>query len=214
MKKVVFAIFFATMFIAAMEPSYAETLELPGGIRLRLETGDWHGGIRSRIEAAQQRIEQGVEQGSLTRHEAGRLQGELSSILEKIDYMKQDGRLDEREREIVNRNLDRLEMDISREKHDDEMAPRYGESRDWHGAIRSRIEEAQQRIEQGVERGSLTGHEARRLQEELGGILEKIDYMKQDGRLDERERETVNRDLNRLDMDIAREKHDDERRRY
>jgi len=200
-KKIVFAILFATTLITTMATSYAQM-------------GDWHGGIRARIENAQQRIERGVEQGSLTRHEARRLQEELGSILENIDAMRRDGRLDDREREIINRNLDRLDTDISREKHDDETATRYAESRDWHGGIRARIEEAQQRIERGIEQGSLTRHEARRLQEEFGGILEKIDAMKRDGRLDERERDIVNRDLDRLERDISREKQDDQGRRY
>ncbi len=94
------------------------------------------------------------------------------------------------------------------------MAPSYAERGDWHGGIRSRIHEDQQRIERGIERGSLTRHEAKRLQRELGHVLDKIDRMKQDGRLDHRERERINRDLDRLDRDITREKRDDERRRY
>jgi polyhydroxyalkanoate synthesis regulator phasin len=200
-KKVIFAIMFLTILIATMSTSYADR-------------GDWHGGIRSRIEEAQQRIEQGIERGSLTRHEARKLHEELANILEIIDKMKQDGRLDDREREEVNRNLDRLDRDISSEKHDDEMVTGNADRGDWHGGIRSRIEEAQQRIEQGIERGSLTRHEARRLHEELANILERIDRMKQDGRLDNREREVINRDLDRLERDISREKRDSEGRRY
>jgi hypothetical protein len=93
------------------------------------------------------------------------------------------------------------------------IAISYAERRDWHGGIRTRIHEAHQRIQRGIERGSLTRPEARRLKEELNGILRKIDRMKADGRLDHREREIVNRDLDRLDRDIYREKHDGERRR-
>jgi hypothetical protein len=107
MKKVVVAIMFAIMLFATMATSYAER-------------GDWHGGIRSRIHEDQQRIERGIERGSLTRHEARRLQRELGDILDKIDRMKEDGRLDRRERERIDRYLDRLDMDITREKRDDE----------------------------------------------------------------------------------------------
>ena len=90
----------------------------------------------------------------------------------------------------------------------------YGESGDWHGGIRSKIYEEQQRIDRGVERGSLTRREARRLQRELGDILDKIDRMKDDGRLDRRERERIHRDLNRLSREITEEKRDSQRRGY
>ncbi len=107
MKKVVFIILFATIIFAGMATSYAER-------------GDWQGSIRSRIHEDQQRIERGIERGSLPRHEARKLQGELRHILDKIDRMRQDGHLDHRERERINRDLDRLGRDIAREKRDDE----------------------------------------------------------------------------------------------
>lgn len=107
MKKAVFAVMFAIMFFATMATSYAER-------------GDWHGGIRSRIHEDRERIERGIERGSLTRHEARRLNRELESILDKLDYMRQDGHLSERERRRINRDLDRLDMDIRREKRDNE----------------------------------------------------------------------------------------------
>jgi len=88
------------------------------------------------------------------------------------------------------------------------IAISYAEREDWHGGIRTRIHEAQERIERGIERGTFTRHEARRLNEELDRILDKIDRMKSDGHLDMRERERINRDLDRLDRDIYREKHE------
>lgn len=112
MKKMVFAVMFAMMLFATMATSYAER-------------GDWRGGIRSRIHEDQQRIEWGIESGALTRHEARRLRRELATILDKIDYMKQDGHLSSRERKRINRDLDRLEMDIRREKYDAERRRYY-----------------------------------------------------------------------------------------
>ena len=98
------------------------------------EDWQWRGSIRDRIRMDNQRIEQGIERGSLTRHEARRLQDELDSILDKIDRMKQDGYLDEREREVINRDLDRLDRDIRREKRDDDRREgRDGERRDQRG---------------------------------------------------------------------------------
>ena len=105
MKKVVFAVMFALMLFMTMATSHAER-------------GDWRGGIRSRIYQDQQRIERGIDSGALTRREARRLNRELAIILDKIDYMRQDGHLSSRERRRIDRDLDRLEMDIRREKHD------------------------------------------------------------------------------------------------
>jgi TolA-binding protein len=89
----------------------------------------------------------------------------------------------------------------------------HAQREDGRGEIRTRIHEAKQRIERGVENGSLTKHEARRLREELDSILGKIERMKEDGHLSQQEREKINRDLDRLDRDIAKEKRDDEHRR-
>jgi uncharacterized membrane protein YebE (DUF533 family) len=84
------------------------------------EGGNWHGGIRDRIQAAKQSIERGIEHGIITKHEARKLNKELGHIQANIDRMKSDGRLDEREREKINRDLDKLDRDIKREKRDDD----------------------------------------------------------------------------------------------
>lgn len=105
MKKLMLALMSAVMLAGTMATGYAQE--------------DWHGGIRSRIEQSRARIDRGIENGSLTRHEAGRLNREFDRILARIDRMRQDGHLDERERRIIHRDLDRLNRDISREKHND-----------------------------------------------------------------------------------------------
>jgi hypothetical protein len=136
----------------------------------------------------------------------------LGRILDKIDRMKADGYLSQKERDTILNDLDRLDREIIREKREN-AAPGYAEQGDWHGGIRARIYESRQKIERGIERGTLTRHEARRLNEELARVLDKIDRMKADGRLSPRERDKINQDLDRLDRDIAREKRDDDRRR-
>lgn len=93
------------------------------------------------------------------------------------------------------------------------LATSYAYSGDWRSGIRSRIHEDQQRIQRGIDRGSLTKQEAKELRRELARILDKMDRMKQDGHLDRRDRERINRDLDRLSVHISREKRDNERRR-
>ena len=194
MKRVILAVICAVFVFGTIATGYAEQ-------------GDWRGGIRTRIQDSKQKIEQGIERGTLNRHEADKLNAELGSILNKIDRMKADGYLSQGERDNINNDLDRLDRDILREKRDTvSIIPNV--QVDWRGGIRSRIHESKQKIEQGVERGSLNRHEADKLNAELGAILDKIDRMKADGYLSQGERDTINRDLDRLDRDIFKEKHD------
>jgi hypothetical protein len=116
MKKLILAVIFVVLMLGAAAISKAQE-------------GDWHGGIRARVDSEYDRIERGVEQGSLTRHEAGMLRGELDEIIARIDRMKRDGHLDHRERDVINRDLDRLHRDISREKRDDDRRPEFEERR-------------------------------------------------------------------------------------
>jgi hypothetical protein len=111
MKKVVFAVLFAAMLFGSMAIGHAER-------------GDWRAEVRSRINAANHRIQRGAERGSLTQAEAFRLKQELGTILLKINYMKTDGHLSQRERNKINSDLDRLDRDIAREKRDDEYGHR------------------------------------------------------------------------------------------
>jgi len=194
MKKVMILAMFAVMLFGTLATGYAEQ-------------GDWRGGIRSRIQESRQKIDRGVERGTLNRREAGRLNEELGAIVDKIDRMKADGQLSQGERDQINYDLDRLDRDIFKEKHDGIVAPPPVQV-DWRGGIRSRVQEARVSIDQGVDGGTLNRREAGRLKKELGQILKKIDRMKKDGSLSQGERDQINRKLDRLDRDIAREKRD------
>ena len=106
MKKMMLAVICAVFVFGTITTGYAEQ-------------GDWRGGIRTRIQVSKQKIDQGIQRGSLDRHEADRLNAELGAILNKIDHMKADGRLSQGEREKINRDLDILDRDIFKEKRDD-----------------------------------------------------------------------------------------------
>jgi hypothetical protein len=110
MKKVILAVICAVVLFGTVAMVYAER-------------GDWRGDIRTRIHDAKGKIERGIEQGSLTRQEARGLNKELDGILHKIDRMKDDG-LSRREREIITKDLDKLDRNIAREKRNDDTRPR------------------------------------------------------------------------------------------
>jgi ribosomal protein S20 len=201
MKRVILAVICAVFVFGTIATGYAEQ-------------GDWRGGIRSRIQESKKKIEQGIDRGTLNRHEADKLNAELGTILNKIDRMKADGYLSQGERDNIKNDLDRLDRDIFKEKHDNvNVSTVPAVQVDWRGGIRSRIQASKQRIEQGIEQGTLNRREARKLNKELGRILYKIDRMKSDGRISQGERDRIKRDLNRLDRDIFKEKRDDYRRR-
>lgn len=107
MKKIVAAVMCTLMLLGTLSLGYAQQ-------------GDWRGGIRSRIHEARTSIMIGIDNGTLTRREARQLNGELDYILDRIDRMRSDGHLSRGERERVNYDLDKLERNIRREKHDDD----------------------------------------------------------------------------------------------
>ncbi len=93
----------------------------------------------------------------------------------------------------------------------------YEEARrdEWRSSIRERIAKAERRIDRGVERGSLTRREAKRLRGELDDIRYQIDQMREDdGRLSRRERNRIHDRLDGLERRIREEKRDDDRRYY
>ena len=75
--------------------------------------------IDQRVDSAQRRIEQGMRSGSLTRDEARALREELLAVRRDERRAKADGRLDRRERERLDHELNRLERHISALKHND-----------------------------------------------------------------------------------------------
>ena len=80
--------------------------------------GGWHGGIHARIHATRERIERGVEQGRLSRHDAHRFMERLRAIDEEADRMREEGAFDPQTRAQINEELNDLNRDISIEKHE------------------------------------------------------------------------------------------------
>jgi septal ring factor EnvC (AmiA/AmiB activator) len=68
--------------------------------------------IAERVDRAQERIEQGIRTGQLSRDEAHRLKREFRQVKDDEDRARADGHLDQRERKRLNAELDRLERHI------------------------------------------------------------------------------------------------------
>jgi hypothetical protein len=77
--------------------------------------------IDQRQAEQQQRIEQGVRSGQLTRREAGRLQQGQANIQRLEDRAVADGKVTPRESARIERAQDVEDRRISREKHDGQV---------------------------------------------------------------------------------------------
>jgi len=78
------------------------------------------GRIQRRKENQQKRIGEGVENGSLTARETGRLERKESKLNKEIreDRKENGGKLTKQEKAQVNRRQNRISKDIYRQKHD------------------------------------------------------------------------------------------------
>ena len=91
--------------------------------------------VNQRQHLVEQRIEQGLRSGELTRREYRRLQHEAHEIARLEHAFRADGRLSERERGELHARLDRLGREVYRENHDGER--RHGSyNRDYHAERR------------------------------------------------------------------------------
>ena len=74
--------------------------------------------INVRERRQQQRINQGIRSGELTRREARRLEAEQARIRTDERFARADGTVTPRERARLQRELNRSSRDIYRQKHD------------------------------------------------------------------------------------------------
>ena len=78
------------------------------------------GRIKERKENQQKRIGEGVENGSLTPKETGRLEHKEAKLNKEIrhDRKENGGNLTNKEKRHINRQQNRLSKDIYKQKHD------------------------------------------------------------------------------------------------
>src|SRR4051812_24220078 len=85
-----------------------------------------------RYHNQQDRIEQGVENGSLTRGEANRLENQEQQLRRERERLAHNG-LSQHDRQVLNRDLNRESRAIPSQRMDDQRAGRgWGDDRDPH----------------------------------------------------------------------------------
>jgi len=167
--------------------------------------------FRDRIEHQQKRIDDGIRSGELTRREADMLQDNLNNIRDEYSRMKADGRLTpgeagrlERDLDINSRMIQDKRNNQIRRLYEPKPAPAPGPRHDHEKptGFQSTIEQQQKRIDNGIRSGELTRKEAEIVQENLDKIRATYARMKADNRLTEKEREKLDKKLDRNDKMI------------
>jgi hypothetical protein len=166
-------------------------------------------GVNHRQHHQQERIQQGVKSGELTRGEARRLHAEQRHIRHEERAYKADGKLTGAERADLHRDQNRASRDIHRQKHDAQDRPAAA-VRD--PGVNHRQHHQRDRIAQGVRSGALTKDEAQGLRAEQRSIRQEERAYKADGALTRDERKDLHQDLNAASRNIYSEKHDAETR--
>ncbi len=200
MKSRMFAVALGLALSAAALPAQTAQPNTEPPVRKRLT-------IEQRKQLQQQRIGQGVENGSLTAGETTNLERKEAAINRQEQHMKADGNFTPAERARIQREQNGLSRQIYRDKHNARTQPPVT------GKITERDRLQQERIGQGIKSGSLTPAESARLERQEANLNHREARMAASGgKLTQGERNAINRQQNQMSRRIYREKHDREHR--
>ncbi len=161
----------------------------------------------------QQRIENGLQNGSLTTREAALLERDEA----KVDHLQakslKDGRLTEAERARLKQAQDQASHDIRTATHNGVNGNPLSASSQRMQADVQRNARQEQRIENGVRQGSLTNHEVARLERGQAHADRKEYAAGRDGRVGAKEQRHVQHTEDRQSDKIHHQKHDAQERK-
>lgn len=159
--------------------------------------------IEQRMDNQQQRIGNGVENGSLTAGEAARIEKREANLNREVNAMEKDGTLTPKEVRTVTRQQNRLSRNIYVQKHDGQVQP------PANNEVNARQKMQQERIGQGIKNGSLTAGEAAHLEHNEARINREVRGMRaaNGGTLTAGEKVRVNKQQNAMSRHIYSKKH-------
>ena len=156
----------------------------------------------------QTRIEQGLQSGSLSTGEAARLEKEQSSVDRLQARDMKDGKLSPRERARLTAAQNKVSSDIKTAKTNDVTGnPQSASSQRMRADVQRNVSQ-QKRIEQGLQSGALTKHEAAGLERGQARVDHKEAVAGRDGHVGKREQLAVQNAENRQSKRIRVQKHD------
>jgi hypothetical protein len=165
--------------------------------------------INDRRENQQERIGEGIENGSLTAGEAARLEHKEAKVNAEIHQMKSDGEFTKGERAKVQAQQSALSKQIYQQKHDAQK-----QNVNPTTQVGQRQRNQQLRVAEGVKNGSLNAREASRMERREAGVSREVAAMRSanGGTLTKGERRLVNHQQNKNSKAIYRQKHDAQHR--
>jgi hypothetical protein len=160
--------------------------------------------INERKDNQQQRIGEGVENGSLTAGEASHIEKQETHLNVEEKKMKSDGNLTAAERAKIQRQQNHLSSEIYNQKHDAQT-----QNLNPKSEVGQRQRNQQERIGQGIENGSMTAREASHMERREAGMNKEIAGMRQanGGKLTNGEKKFVNHQENQNSKAIYKKKH-------
>ena len=150
--------------------------------------------IDQREQNQQNRVADGLKDGSLNSSEAAKIERDEAKIRRDEAAAKANGVVTRRERLRLNRELNHTNREIHRYRRN---TPN----------IDQRERRQQNRVAAGLKNGSLTSGEAAKIERDEAKILRDEAAAKADGVVTRRERAKLNRELNHTSREIRRDKH-------
>jgi hypothetical protein len=167
--------------------------------------------VNQRKDNQQERIGNGVENGSLTAKETSHVEKQETQLNKEEHIMRAEdnGKLNSADRKALNSQQNHLSSEIYRDKHN---AATQNVNPKSEVGERQRLQ--QERIGQGIKSGQLNARESSNLERREAGENKEIAGMRQanGGKLTGREKALVNRQDNRDSKAIYRKKHNNRAR--
>jgi hypothetical protein len=156
----------------------------------------------------EKRIEQGLQSGSLNTREAAQLQKEESKVDRLEAQSLKDGKLTPEEKLRVTQAQNKVSQDIRTDKTNAVKGnPTSVSSQRLQADVQRNVNQ-QERVEQGLQSGSVTQHEAARLERGQARVEHREAVAGQDGHVGAREQRRIHRAEDRQSRRIYRQKHD------
>jgi hypothetical protein len=165
--------------------------------------------VNQRKQIQQNRIANGVDNGSLTAGEAGSLEKKESQINQEENTMKSEdnGHLTSADRTALEQQQKGVSQQIYQDKHN--AATQY----DGSQKIGQRSEKQQDRIGQGIKSGQLTAGEASNLENKEAAINQEkqADRAANGGHLTQQQKNQINQQQNKVSKQIYKDKHNNKK---
>jgi hypothetical protein len=155
----------------------------------------------------QQRIEQGLQSGQLSTKEAGSLERQEQHVDNMEAHDLKNGSMSAGEQERLNSAQNKVSSDIYADKHNGTTGnPNSASSQRMQSDVQRNVNQ-QQRIQNGMDNGSLTNREAGSLERGQGHVNGKEANAAANGHVSAREQGRIQRSANRQSGRIYRKKH-------